>query len=84
MLWVGVVIDRCKMALRDLLVLAILLSCLLAFHRVMEAIITDYTRLHNQRRRLLVELTSATQNNCPKKEKRPRRFWIRPGRSSLW
>ena len=60
------VIDSYKMALRDLLVLAILLSCLLAFHDVMEAIIADYTRLHNQRRRLLIELMDATQINAPK------------------
>ena len=63
-----------KMALRGLLVLAILISCLLSFHHVMEAIITDYTHLHNQRQRLLIELTDATQNKCPKKERRPRQL----------
>ena len=65
------------MALRDLVVLAILLSCLLVLHHVMEAIITDYTRVHIQRRRLLIEFTDAMRNKCPKKERRPRRFWIR-------
>ena len=40
------------MALRDLVVLAVLLSSLLALHQVMEAMITDYTRVHIQKRRL--------------------------------
>ena len=40
------------MALRDLIVLAVLLSCLLALHQVMEAMITDYTCLDVQRPRL--------------------------------
>ena len=57
------------MALRDLVVLAILLSCLLALHHVMQTIITDYTRLHNQRQQLLIELKDRTQNKSPKKER---------------
>ena len=60
------------MALRELVVLVILLSCLIAVHQVMEAIITDYTRLHSQRRRLLIKLMDATQKERPKKERRPR------------
>ena len=40
------------MALRDLVVLAVLLSSLLALHQVIEGMITDYTRLHVQKRRL--------------------------------
>ena len=52
MLWVGVVIEMCEplengteepRGVGD-----ILLICLLALYHVMEAIITDYTRLHNQ------------------------------------
>ena len=72
------------MALRDLVVLAVLLSCLLPLHQVMEAMITDYTHLHVQRRRLVIELADATRKRCPRKERRPRRFWIRPGRTCLW
>ena len=34
--------DHCKMALQDIVVLAVLLSCLLVLHQVMEAMITDY------------------------------------------
>ena len=40
------------MVLRDLVVLAVLLSSLLALHQVLEAMITDYTGLHVQRLRL--------------------------------
>ena len=62
------------MALRDLMLLVVLLSCFLALHQVMEELITDYIHLHIQRRWLVIELVDATGKRCPRKERHCRQF----------
>ena len=71
-------------ALRNLMVLVLLLSCSLAWHHVMEAIITDYTCtcVHNQRQRLLIEHTDAAKNKSLNR-RHPKRLWINLGHTSL-
>lgn len=72
------------MALKELVVLALLLSCLIALQQIIHAVMCDYRRLHDQRRLVLTQLIGTTRRRCPRRARRPRRFWIRPGRTSLW
>ena len=72
------------MANTELLSLVLLLSCLLVLQQISQATMIEYGRLHAQRQLLLTQLIDKTTRECPRKERRPRRFWIRPGRTSLW
>ena len=72
------------MAKRELVILAILLSCLLVLQQINQAVMIEYSRLHHQRRLLLMQLMDTTPRKCPRRVRRQRRFWIRPGRTSLW
>lgn len=72
------------MVLNELVVLALFLCCLLALRQITEVIMSDCRRLHNQRQLLLTQLMDTTLRRRARRERRPRRFWIRPGRTSLW
>ena len=72
------------MAKRELVILAILLSCLLVLQQINQAVMIEYSRLHHQRRLLLMQLMDTTRRKRPRRVRRQRRFWIRPGRTSLW
>ena len=66
------------------MVLAILLCCLLYLQQINQAIVVEYRCLNDQRRLLLTQVMDTTRRKCPRRERRLRRFWIRPGRTSLW
>ena len=72
------------MASKELMVLVILLSCLLVLQQMNQAIMMEYRRLQDQRRLLLTQVMDTTRRKLPRKERKQRRFWIRPGRTSLW
>ena len=73
-----------KMASKELVVLVILLSCLLVVQQINQAIMMEYRRLHDQRQLLLTQVMDTARRKPPRKERKQRRFWIRPGRTSLW
>ena len=59
----------------------LLLSFLL---QIGQAAMIEYGHIHAQRQLLFTQMINATHRKCPKRERKPRRFWIRPGRTSLW
>ena len=72
------------MAKKELVAIALLLCCLLVLQQITQVVMIEYRHVYNQRRLLLTQLTSTTCRSCPRRRRRPRRFWIRPGRTSLW
>ncbi len=72
------------MAVKELMFFAILLCCLLVMQQINQAIVGEYIHVNNQRRVLLLQIMDSSPRKCPKSERRQRRFWKRPGRTSLW
>ena len=76
--------DFLKMARRELVVLAVLLSCLILLKQILMTTMADYRRLHHQGQLLFVQLACTIQRRRPKRERRQWWFWARSGWTSLW
>ena len=66
------------------MIFMLLLSFLLVIQQIGQAAMIEYGHIHAQRQLLFTQMINATHRKCPKRERKPRRFWIRPGRTSLW
>ena len=66
------------------LLLVVLLSCLLLLQQINQAIMVEYRFRRYQRQLLFSQMMNVTPKKCPRKARRKRRFWVRPGRTSAW
>ena len=57
------------MAHRELVVLAVLLSCLILLQQILMTTMADYRYLHHQRRLLFAQLAGTIQRRRPRREK---------------
>ena len=62
--------DFLKMVRRELVVLAVLLSCLILLQQILMTTMADYRRLHHQRQLLFAQLAGTIQRRRPRRERR--------------
>ena len=73
------------MAERIIMVLLVLLSCLLVLQQVNLAMMNEYRTLYHQKHLQVSQIIDSSRRKCPRKERKRRRFWVRPDRTSaLW
>ena len=72
------------MAERIIVVLLVLLSCLLVLQQVNLAMMNKYRTLYHQKQLQVSQIIDSSRRKCPRKERKRRRFWVRPGRTSAW
>ena len=72
------------MEVKRLAVLLAILSCLLMLQEMSLLMIHHYTTLYRQRHLILSQLADSGGRKCPKRSRKTRRFWVRPGRTAAW
>ena len=72
------------MAEKELVVLVMLLCCLLVLQQTNLVVMDVYSRTYVQKRLVLTQIMDSNRIKRHKRERRERRFWVRPGRTSLW
>ena len=72
------------MAHGEVFVLLVVLSCVILLQQIVMATMADYRCLYHQRQLILTQLAGTTHRRRPRRERAQRRFWIRPGQTSLW
>ena len=82
------VLSRCyqteNMEVKRLAVLLAILSCLLMLQEINLFMIHYYTTLYHQRHNILSQLADSGGRKHPRRNRKTRRFWVRPGRTSAW
>ena len=69
---------------RIIVVLLVLLSCLIVLQQVNLAMMNKYRALYHHRQLLVLQIIDSSWRKRPKKGRKRRRFWFRPGRTSAW
>ncbi len=67
-----------------MIVLFFVLTCLIVLQQVNQAMLAEYMDFCRQRQLLVSQIIDFKRRKCPKKKRKRRRFWVRPGRTSAW
>ena len=72
------------MAEKELCLLVLLLCCLFLLQENNIIMMNQYRHFYVQKRLLLTQAVEKGHRKCKIKERRNRRYWVRPGRTNLW